>query len=33
MEIVQSWPVSISRYNFSKYEQRLLVAIVDACQD
>ena len=33
MEIVQSWLVSISRYNFSKYEQRLLVAIVDACQD
>lgn len=33
MDVTQSWLVSISRYNFSKYEQRLLLAIVDGCQE
>lgn len=33
MEVTQSWLISISHYNFSKYEQRLLLAIVDGCQE
>lgn len=33
MEITQSWLVTISRYHFGIYEQRILVSIVDGCQE
>lgn len=33
MEVVQSWLITISRYNFNQYEQRLLMAVVDGCQE